>query len=158
LWRIYGPEYAAAPYLPAEMFKEYVNRYDEKMIQLIHKNNGYARIHSHGNLMGVIDHIISMGTDAIDPIEPPRQGDAELKYIRKKYGKQLVLFGNLEISDIENMATPRFRDKVNRALEEGTYGKGRGFVLMPSACPYGRKLPLLTMMNYEAIIECIEKI
>lgn len=158
LWRIYGPEYAAAPYLPAELFHDYVNRYDEKMIRMIHQNNGFARIHSHGNLKGIIDHIAAMGTDAIDPIEPPHQGDVELKYIREKYGKQLVLFGNLEITDIENLPTDLFREKVKKAISEGTSGSGRGFVLMPSACPYGRKLPALTMKNYETIIEEIEKL
>ena len=65
----------------------------------------------------------------------------------------MVLFGNLEISDIENLPTPQFSEKVKRALEEGTSGSGRGFVLMPSACPYGRELSPLTLKNYEKIIE-----
>ena len=158
LWRIYGPEYAAAPYLPADLFYEYVNRYDEPMIRSIHHNSGFARIHSHGNLMGIIDHIIAMGADAIDPIEPPHQGDAVLKTVREKYGKQLVLFGNLEITDIENMPTHLFREVVKQSVQEGMSGTGRGFVLMPSACPYGRKLPAQTMKNYEAIVDCIERI
>jgi len=153
LWRIYGPEYAVPPYLPPDLFYEYVDRYDAEMIRMIHKNNGYARIHSHGRLMDIIDYIAAMEADAIDPIEPPGQGDAILKEVRQKYGKQFVLFGNLEIADIENMPTSLFREKVRNALREGTYGECRGFVLMPSACPYGRKLPALTLKNYEAIIE-----
>jgi hypothetical protein len=31
-----------------------------------------------------------MGADAIDPIEPPPHGDVEIKYLREKYGRQLV--------------------------------------------------------------------
>jgi hypothetical protein len=67
-----------------------------------------------------------------------------------------VLFGNIEVSDIETLPTERFAEKVRTALREGTRGAGRGFVLMPSACPYGRKLPALTIRNYEKMVEISE--
>ena len=156
LWRIYGPEYASPPYLPPALFREYVCRYVTPMIESIHKGGGYARIHSHGNLQAILDDIAAMGADGLDPIEPPPQGDVELRYVREHYGKAMVLFGNLEMSDIENMPTVQFAEKVKRALAEGTSGDGRGFVLMPSACPYGRELAPLTMKNYEKIIEVVE--
>ena len=37
------------------------------------------------------------------------RGDVELDYDRRQYGKQFVLFGNLEIADIENMPDPPVR-------------------------------------------------
>jgi uroporphyrinogen-III decarboxylase len=156
LWRIYGPEYAAPPFLPPELFSEYVCRHVKPMIDAIHRGGGYARIHSHGNLRAILDDIAAMGADAIDPIEPPPQGDVELSYVREKYGKNIVLFGNLEIADIENMPTDQFAEKVKRALDEGTADDARGFVLMPSASPYGRELAPLTMKNYETIVELVE--
>ena len=157
LWRIYGPEYASAPYLPPALFREYVCRYVRPMIDAIHLYGGYARIHSHGNLQGILDDIVAMGADGLDPIEPPPQGDVELAYVRERYGENMVLFGNLEVSDIENLPTEQFSEKVKRALDEGTAGSGRGFVLMPSACPYGRELAPLTLRNYEKIIEIVEE-
>jgi hypothetical protein len=156
LWRIYGPEYAAPPYLPPTLFQEYVCRYVTPMIESIHKYGGYARIHSHGNLKAILGDIVATGADGLDPIEPPPQGDVEMCTVREQYGKELVLFGNLEISDIENLPTAQFAEKVKRALDEGTAGSGRGFVLMPSACPYGRELSALTLKNYETIIEIVE--
>ena len=38
------------------------------------------------------------------------------------------------------------------SLCEGTSGKGRGFVLMPSACPFGRTISPRVRSNYEAIV------
>ena len=93
-----------------------------------------------------------------DPIEPPPQGDVELDFVRKNYGTDLVLFGNLEISDIETLPTIEFEKKIQKAIEHGTSEQGRGFVLMPSAVPYGRKLSMQTLKNYEKIIEIIEEI
>lgn len=156
VWRIIGPEFAGVPYLPPSLFHEYVYNYDKTMVEMINKSGGYARLHCHGNLRAVLDDIAATGCMGIDPVEPPPQGDVELSYVRQKYGRQLVLFGNLEASDIENLKPELFREKVKTALDEGTRGSGRGFVLIPSACPYGRKLSSTAMKNYEVMIEEIE--
>jgi uroporphyrinogen-III decarboxylase len=152
LWRIYGPEYAGEPYMPPSLFEQYVVGYTGEMVKAIKKHGGFARIHCHGKLRSILDLIVGMGADATDPIEPPPQGDVELEYVRGKYGKELVLFGNLEIADIENMEPTRFEKVVQKTLEDGTMGRGRGFVLTPSASPYGREITATTMTNYETIV------
>jgi hypothetical protein len=158
LWRIVGPEYAAPPYLPPRLFREYVTRYDTPMVSAINAAGGYARLHCHGKLRRILDDIAATNCVGLDPIEPPPQGDVDLSFVRSQYGKQMVLFGNLEVSDIECLPTPAFEKKVFQAIEQGTAGNGRGFVLMPSACPYGRELPPQTLANYCKIIDVIEHI
>ncbi|NLS76599.1 MAG: hypothetical protein GXY76_04980 [Chloroflexi bacterium] len=157
LWRVVGPEYATSPFLPPSLFREYVVRYDTPIVQAILRHGGYPRVHCHGRLKDVLDDIVGMGTMGLDPVEPPPQGDVELAYVRERYGKQMALFGNIEASDIENLPTPQFAKKVERALREGTQGEGRGFVLLPSACPYGRKLTDLALANYRTMVELTEK-
>ncbi|UCE98906.1 MAG: hypothetical protein JSV82_06890 [Planctomycetota bacterium] len=152
LWRIYGAEYASEPYLPPYLFKEYVVRYTGPMVEVIQKGGGFVRIHCHGRISAIIDYIVEMGADAIDPVEPPPQGDVELVDMRRKYGRELVLFGNLEIADIENMEPAEFEKVVKKCLEDGTSGKGKGFVLMPTASPIGRKITSRTMANYETMV------
>jgi len=152
LWRIYGPEYATEPYLPPNLFKEYVVRYTGPMVKTIQKHGGFARIHCHGRIRAVLDYIVEMGAAAIDPIEPPPQGDVELEYVRSKYGRGLVLFGNLEIADIENCEPGEFEKIVEKALIDGTSGKGKGFVLMPSSAPNGREITPRMMANYQTMI------
>jgi hypothetical protein len=153
LWRVYGSEYATPPYLSPDLFREYVVKYDQPIVNLIKKSSGYARIHSHGRIKELLNDISGMGWDAIDPIEPPPQGDVELAYVKEKIGENMVLFGNLEVSDIETLSTDLFEIKIKTALEQGTSGKGRGFVLMPSACPYGRILSDIAFNNYLKIVE-----
>ena len=152
LWRIYGAESAGEPYLPPYLFKEYVVRYTGPMVETIHKYGGFARIHCHGRMRAILDYILEMKADAIDPVEPPPQGDVELEYVRGKYGRNLVLFGNIEVADIENTEPSRFEKIVEKALKDGTSGSGRGFVLMPSAAPYGRTITPTTMANYETMV------
>jgi uroporphyrinogen-III decarboxylase len=158
LWRIYGPEYITEPFLPAAFFNDYVVKYTGPIVKHIKDYGGFVRIHAHGRVKNVLDYIMKMGADAIDPIEPPPHGDAELKYIREKYGKQLVLFGNIEITDIENMPSDKFRKVVKQTIADATSDEGRGFVLMPSASPYGRNISERTLRNYQIMIEEVESI
>ncbi|MBI9018222.1 MAG: hypothetical protein JEZ07_13275 [Phycisphaerae bacterium] len=157
LWRIYGPEYACSPFLPPRLFNEYVVRYVSPMVKMIKQYGGFARIHVHGRINDVLDMIMQMGADGIDPIEPSPQGDARLRDVREQYGKDLVLFGNIEISEIELLEKDDFRRLVGQALEDGTYGDGRGFVLMPSASPFGRKISDRTLGNYRIMVEMAQK-
>lgn len=152
LWRIYGPEYATEPYLPPHLFKEYVVRYTGPMVKMIRKQGGFARIHCHGRLLAILDSVVEMGADAIDPIEPPPHGDVELEYVRREYGQELVLFGNIEISAIESMDSAEFEKVVEQSLADGTRGQGRGLVLMPSSAPNGRHITPRTMANYETMV------
>ena len=157
LWRIYGPEYASPPFLPPRLFRDYVTAYDRLMVEAIQRHGGFARIHCHGNIRDILDDIASTGCVGLDPIEPPPQGNVSLRTVRERVGEQMVLFGNLEASELEFLPTDQFADKVKRALDEGTAGKGRGFVLMPSACPYGRLLPAQAVRNYEVMVEEVER-
>ena len=152
LWRICGPEYATEPYLPPRLFDEYVVRYTQPMVESIHRYGGFARIHCHGRIRNVLPLIMKMRPAAIDPIEPPPQGDVLLADVRRQYGRQLVLFGNIEAAHIENMPPRQFEKVVAKSLRDGTAGAGRGFVLTPSASPYGRTITPTTMANYETMV------
>lgn len=152
-WRIYGPEYASPPFLPPRLFRDYVRRYDEPMIRMIHRTDGFVRLHCHGRIRDILSDILEMGSDGLDPIEPPPQGDMELWQVREQAAGRLVLFGNIELSDIENLSKAEFGAKVKQALAEGTAGDSRGFVLMPSACPIGRVLKPASVENYRTMVQ-----
>jgi hypothetical protein len=152
LWRIYGPEYAAPPYLPPALFRDYATAYDTALVDIIHRFGGYARLHSHGRIKDVLPFIAATGCDGLDPIEPVPQGDADLAWVRREYGGQMVLFGNIEASEISLLDPAAFRARVRQALRDGTAGRGRGFVLMPSAIPYSRELPPFALENYAIMI------
>jgi len=135
-----------------------VVKYTGPMVKQIKEQGGFARIHAHGRIKNVLHYIAEMGADGIDPVEPPPHGDLEMKYVREVYGKQVLLFGNIEITDIENLPGEQFRRVVKKAITDGTYGEGRGFVLMPTASPYGRNISEQILRNYQIMIEEIEHV
>jgi uroporphyrinogen-III decarboxylase len=152
LWRVVGSEYASEPLLPPRLYEAYAVWYTRPVVETIQRYGGFARLHSHGRLRNILPHISEMGPDGLDPIEPPPQGDIALGEVRRLYGDEMVLFGNIEASEIELLPEDRFEARVRRALDEGTAGEGRGFVLMPSACPYGREIPKRVLANYETMV------
>jgi len=152
LWRIYGPEYATEPYLPPHLFEQYVVRYTGPMVEMIQKHGGFARIHCHGRIRAVLDYIVEMNPAAVDPVEPPPQGDVELAYVRRRYGKDLVLFGNIEFAAVENTEPAEFEKLVEKSLKDGTKDSGKGFILMPSSAPIGRKITPRVLANYETMV------
>lgn len=152
LWRIVGPEYAGEPYLPPRLFEEYVVRYTRPIVEAVRRHGGYPRLHCHGRLRNIVHMLVGMGATGLDPCEPPPQGDISLRELRERHGREVTLFGNLEVSDIECLEPPAFERMVARALAEGNAGAGRGFVLMPSAAPYGREIAPRVLANYRTMI------
>lgn len=156
LWRVVGPEYAVEPYLPPACFADYVVPYTGPIVRAIKKHDGYPRLHCHGRIKSALPHIVAMGADALDPIEPPPQGDVCLADVRRDHGKEIVLFGNIEVADIENLPPERFRKVAEQAVRDGTAGEGRGFVLMPTACPCGRTITPTALANYETLVDVVQ--
>jgi len=155
LWRIVGSEYASEPLLPPRLYEEYAVRYTKPIVEMVQRYGGYARIHSHGRLRRILPDIVGMGPAGLDPIEPPPQGDMTLAELRREVGRDIVLFGNIEASELELLEPAAFEARVRQAIVDGTAGDGRGFVLMPSSCPYGRRIPAQVLANYETMVRLV---
>ncbi|WP_258360820.1 uroporphyrinogen decarboxylase family protein [Moorella sulfitireducens] len=149
--RIYGPEVACPPYLPRELFREYVVQYDRQLIDLIHRYNCYCRVHAHGRVGTVLEEFAEMGADALDPVEAPPSGDVTMAEAKRRIGDRVTLFGNMQLKDLETGTEDEIRELTKRLLEEAMPA-GR-FVLMPTAAPIDVPLKEQTRRNYEAMIE-----
>ena len=156
LWRIVGSEYASDPLLPPRLYREYEVRYTQPIVTTIQQSGGFARLHSHGRLRRILPDIMEMGVDGLDPIEPPPQGDMTLEEVQAQIGAQTVLFGNIEVSELQQMAPETFEVRVREAVQRGSTRNGRGFVLMPTSCPYGRTISERLLQNYKTMIRTVE--
>ncbi|MFB3895642.1 MAG: uroporphyrinogen decarboxylase family protein [bacterium] len=133
LYRICGPEYATPPYLSPADFDKLVTPYVTEMIKLLHRYGAKARVHSHGKIKQVLPALAKMELDAIDPLEPPPDGDAELAEVRDALGNKVVLIGNIEERLFEIGTKADIETAVKIAIEEGA--KNGPFILCPTAMP-----------------------
>ena len=155
MYRICGPEYATPPYLHPREFDELVKSYDVDLVNLLHRYGGYARLHSHGKVKKVLPAIKEIGIDAIDPLEPPPDGDIELHEARKILGAETVLMGNIEERMFEIGSKTDIEKQVEKAIKQAA-GTG-GFILCPTAMPISTPLKRKIQQNIIHYIDCGRK-
>jgi len=151
VFRICGPEYATPPYLPPELFRRFVTRYDSEYIRMIQEAGAFARFHSHGRIGRVIDQIDEMGPDALDPIEPPPDGDIDVSGLKAVVGDRICLTGGIELKHLE-AADGDFVEELVRDIMAAGKPHGR-FIIMPTAAPIDIPLAQKTESNYIRFIE-----
>lgn len=59
--------------------------------------------HSDGYLMDILDDLVDAGIDGLNPIEP--LAGMDIGYLKKRYGKRLVLVGNVDCSQVLPLGT-----------------------------------------------------
>jgi len=151
LFRICGPEYATPPFLPPHYFPIFVTPYVKRISDILHQYGAKTRIHCHGKIAKVLDEIMKTEPDAMDPLEPPPDGDIELGQVKKQTGGKVCLFGNIEMKLLEHGQPEEVRDFVIDAMTQAKEG-GR-FVIMPTAAPINEPLSKKTLQNYTVFIE-----
>jgi len=152
VFRICGPEYATPPYLPPELFQAYVVPYVKEMNRMIRDGGAYARFHCHGKIGQVLDSILETEPHALEPLEPPPDGDIALEELVERAGDRLVLMGNIETRELEFLSEEDMRRRVRQAVQIGRRAS-RGFVLLPTACPTSTTLSRATERNYGIFLE-----
>ena len=152
LYRIYGPEYATPPYLSPKEFDNFVTPYDKELVNLLHRYNALARLHSHGRIKQALKAFVEMGIDATDPVEPPPDGDIELDEAREILGNKVTLIGNIEERILEIGTKKDVENAVRKAIADGTKGEG-GFILCPTAMPLTTPLDKKIQENIVSYID-----
>lgn len=151
VFRICGPEYATPPYLPPELFRRFVTRYDAEYCAMIRQAGAFPRIHCHGRIGRVIDQIAEMAPDALDPCEPPPDGDIGMAELKAKIGQRVCLTGGIELKHLENATGGQIEQLVRDTMAAGKPG-GR-FIIMPTAAPINIPLSPRTESNYMRFID-----
>ena len=151
IFRICGPEYATPPYISPNYYHEYVTCYLVDICKEIRAAGGIPRIHSHGKIGKVIDQFALTDAIAIDPVEPPPDGDMELAKVKRLYGEKFCIFGNIELRELENSDRKRIDDLVKKTMSEAKVGSG--FVLMPTSAPLNVPLSKKAEENYLQLFE-----
>jgi len=114
---------------PAMWRKDLKPRYAE-MFAAFRKRNPAIKIcyHSCGNLQAVVDDLVEIGLDVLNPIQPLAMNPSQFK---KRFGKNLTMYGTLDIQNIMPFGTPDdVRNEVKNLITD--CAPGGGFILSPA--------------------------
>jgi len=97
-----------------------------KIVDAVHHAGGLVVKHSDGNLMPLLDAMVSTGIDALDPIDP--LGGMSVAGVRARY-PDLPLKGGVPLSDLSSSTPSKVAWEAARCLKESG---GRGYILSSS--------------------------
>ncbi len=125
---------------PAFLRREYFPRLAE-MVEIIHGFGMKVIQHTDGDVTEVLDDLVDAGVDALNPLE-----GMDLAAVKRRYGKDLVLVGNVD-SRVLSFGTPA---EVRRAVRENIragWGSG-GHWLDTSSGEFMPDVPLENALAY----------
>jgi uroporphyrinogen decarboxylase len=109
-------------------FREYIKPYYIEIINYIHSMGLKVFKHTDGNHMKIFDDFVEIGFDGIHPIQPQCM---DLAAIKKQYGKEICLMGNIDcIETLVKKDLPAVEEEVKRAIEIAA--PGGGYILASS--------------------------
>jgi uroporphyrinogen decarboxylase len=114
------------------MWRQVLKPRMKKMFDEMKKENPSIKIayHSCGSIVPIIEDLIEIGLDVLNPIQPLAKG-MDLALFKKKYGDKLVFFGGVDVQDVlPHGTTEDVEAEVRRRIQAAA--KGGGFIIAPA--------------------------
>jgi len=125
------------PFLSPKMFSEFVTPYLAAIIEDIRKHGGYAIKHTDGNIMPILDQLVSTNPHALHSIDP--MAGVDIAEVKRLYGDKVALCGNVHCAAMQTGTEQEVIDSCEYCL---THAKpGGGYVFCTSNIPF-KGLPL----------------
>lgn len=107
-------------------YRKYLFPYLEEIIQVVKKRGIPVILHCDGNINEILEDLVSMEIDALNPIE--RKANMDIEKIKREWGDRVCLIGNL---DLVNILPHGSREDVMAHVKDliETVGKGGGYVV-----------------------------
>lgn len=149
-----GPEVATPPLLPPEIFRKLVTRYQKELVAMIKESGQLSCIHCHGKISAVFDEFLEIGIHALEPMEPPPQGDLELGEALDRAAGRMCLMGYIQDQDLYTAQPGEMSEKVRAICQ---IAKGRRYIMTPTATPFMSPPPEDFVRNYVEFIQAAEE-
>jgi uroporphyrinogen decarboxylase len=133
------------PFLSPAMFDEFVTPYLTDLIAGYREMGFYVIKHTDGNIMPILDSLISANPHALHSLDP--QGGVDIAEVKRLVGDKVCLIGNVNCGLIDTGTDEQIIESARYALKHGM--PGGGYIFSTSNCVY-------TGMNidkYELILD-----
>jgi uroporphyrinogen decarboxylase len=120
------------PFLPPAMFSEVVTPYLTRLIAGMRQAGFYVIKHTDGNIMPILDDLVSSAPHALHSLDP--QGGVDMAEIKRLVGDRVTLIGNVNCGLLSSGTDEEVADSVRYALRHGM--PGGGYIFATSNCVY----------------------
>ena len=125
--------YNTGPFLSPAMFSEFITPYLYDIIASIREMGGYAIKHTDGNIMPILDQLISCRPHCIHSLDPMAKVDiAEVK--RRTYPEGIAICGNVNCALMQTGTDEEVKESALYAISSGK--PGGGYIFSTSNVPF----------------------
>jgi len=118
------------PMCSPAMLEEFETAYRRQQIDMAKAKGLPVYLHIDGNLATLMDDLIAMGVDIVNPIEPCA-GQQDIYALKKLYGNRVTLCGNIDINGVLlHGTTDEVRHDVTEHIDR--LGAGGGYIVSSS--------------------------
>ena len=111
-----------APFLSPKMFSEFITPYLHRLIEGHRSNGAYVIKHTDGNIMPVLDQLVSCRPHALHSIDP--QAKVDLAEVKRLVGDKVCLAGNVNCGLLQTGTDEEVEADIMRSLRDGMPGGG----------------------------------
>jgi uroporphyrinogen decarboxylase len=113
-----------------DSFSEFFAPRIKRLVDMAKSHNVYVMFHSCGSVAPLINSLIDLGINILDPIQPHAK-DMDPYFIKEQFGSHLCLHGAI---DTQHLLTKGSEQDVEEAVRKAIVelGRGGGYILAPS--------------------------
>jgi len=137
------------PFLSPEMFDEFVLPYLKQLVAGYRELGFYVIKHTDGNIMPILDRLVSANPHAIHSLDP--QGGVDMAEVKKSVGDKVCLIGNVNCGLMDTGTDDEVIESARYALKNGM--PGGGYIFSTSNCVYTG----MQLRRYELILNVWQK-
>jgi uroporphyrinogen decarboxylase len=116
------------PFLSPPMFAQFVTPYLHRVIEAHKANGAYTIKHTDGDIMPILDQLVSCGPNALHSLDP--QAGVDLAEVKRLVGDKVCLAGNVNCG---LMQTGTDEEVLQNIIYSITHGKpGGGYIFCTS--------------------------
>ncbi len=116
--------------MSAEMWDELIRPYHARIIETATKHGAEVMYHSDGALRPLIERLIDMGVDVLNPLQPGAR-DMEPEGLKRDFGGRLCFHGGVDIVELLPRGTAEDVQRGTRHLMR-TLGRSGGYIMASS--------------------------
>lgn len=123
-----------------DFFKEYIQPYEQKVVNAIKAEGAYVLYHNCGYATALYNNYIEMGLTVWETVAALPQGDNDLAHAKESIGKHMCIMGNIDqVSFLKKAAT---EEVVAKTEEIVSIGKPEGRYIFAASDFLERDTPL----------------
>lgn len=139
----------SGPFLSPAMFDEFVMPYLTSLIAGYREMGFYVIKHTDGNIMPILDSLVSANPHALHSIDP--QGGVDIAEVKRLVGDKVCLIGNVNCGLMDTGTEEELVESARYALKHGM--PGGGYIFSTSNCVYTG----MDLSRYELMLDVWKK-